>query len=84
MTRIANRSVLPLALIVLDGWGYSEHKEYNAVVNADAPHLRDLLAGYPRTLLKTSGEAVGLPEGIIGNSEVGASASGPDGSSTRT
>jgi len=71
MTRIANRSVLPLALIVLDGWGYSEHKEYNAVVNADAPHLRDLLAGYPRTLLKTSGEAVGLPAGVIGNSEVG-------------
>jgi len=71
MTRIANRSVLPLALIILDGWGFSERKEYNAVANADAPHLRDLLAGYPRTLLKASGEAVGLPEGVIGNSEVG-------------
>ncbi len=71
MTRIANRSVLPLALIVLDGWGHSERKEFNAVANADAPHLRDLLAGYPRTLLAASGEAVGLPAGVIGNSEVG-------------
>ncbi len=60
-----------MALIVLDGWGINERKEYNAVVNADAPHLRDLLAGYPRTRLKASGEAVGLPEGVIGNSEVG-------------
>jgi len=71
MTRIANRSVLPLALIVLDGWGHSECKEFNAVTSADAPHLRDLLAGYPHTLLQASGESVGLPAGIIGNSEVG-------------
>ncbi|HEV8337752.1 MAG TPA: 2,3-bisphosphoglycerate-independent phosphoglycerate mutase [Candidatus Polarisedimenticolia bacterium] len=71
MTRIANRSVLPLALIILDGWGYSERREYNAVANADAPHLRDLLASYPHTLLKASGESVGLPSGVIGNSEVG-------------
>ena len=71
MTRIANRGALPLALIILDGWGYNERKEYNAVANADAPHLRDLLAAYPRTLLRTSGESVGLPAGVIGNSEVG-------------
>ena len=71
MTRIANRTVLPLALIVLDGWGYSQRKEFNAVASADAPHLRDLLAGYPNTLLQASGESVGLPAGIIGNSEVG-------------
>jgi 2,3-bisphosphoglycerate-independent phosphoglycerate mutase len=71
MTRIANRSVLPLALIILDGWGYSERREYNAVANADTPHLRDLLASYPHTLLQASGESVGLPRGVIGNSEVG-------------
>lgn len=71
MTRIANRSVLPLALIILDGWGYSERKDFNAVANADAPHLKEILASYPRTLLQASGEAVGLPAGVIGNSEVG-------------
>ena len=71
MTRIANRSVLPLALVILDGWGHSERQEYNAVANADAPHLKELLADYPRTLLQASGEAVGLPAGVIGNSEVG-------------
>jgi 2,3-bisphosphoglycerate-independent phosphoglycerate mutase len=71
MTRIANRSTLPLALIVLDGWGHSERKEFNAVANADAPHLREILEAYPRTLLRASGEAVGLPAGVIGNSEVG-------------
>ena len=71
MTRIANRSTLPLALIVLDGWGHSERQEFNAVANADAPHLREILEEYPRTLLRASGEAVGLPAGVIGNSEVG-------------
>ena len=71
MTRIAERRALPLALIVLDGWGHSERKDYNAVAAADCPHLRDLLSTYPRTLLKASGESVGLPPGVIGNSEVG-------------
>ncbi len=71
MTRIANRSSLPLALIVLDGWGYSERQDFNAVAHADAPHLRGILEAYPRTLLRASGEAVGLPAGVIGNSEVG-------------
>ena len=71
MTRIANRSALPLALIILDGWGHSERTEFNAVANANAPHLKELLAAYPRTLLQASGEAVGLPAGVIGNSEVG-------------
>ena len=71
MTRIANRSALPLALIILDGWGHSERTDFNAVANAKAPHLKELLATYPRTLLQASGEAVGLPAGVIGNSEVG-------------
>jgi 2,3-bisphosphoglycerate-independent phosphoglycerate mutase len=71
MSRIPNRSALPLVLVVLDGWGVSARKEANAVENADCPHLREILASCPRALLKASGEAVGLPEGIIGNSEVG-------------
>jgi 2,3-bisphosphoglycerate-independent phosphoglycerate mutase len=71
MTRIANRSTLPLALIVLDGWGHSERREFNAVASADAPHLREILDEGPRTLLRASGDAVGLPPGVIGNSEVG-------------
>ena len=71
MTRIIDRSALPLALIILDGWGHSERTEYNAVANADAPHLKEILGAYPRTLLQASGEAVGLPAGVIGNSEVG-------------
>ncbi len=76
MTRIVNRRVLPMALIILDGWGHSERKDFNAVANADAPYLKALLERYPRTLLQASGEAVGLPPGIIGNSEVGHSCMG--------
>ena len=71
MTRIVNRSVLPMALIILDGYGHSERPEYNAVANADAPHLKEIFSSCPRTLLQASGEAVGLPAGVIGNSEVG-------------
>ncbi len=61
----------PVMLIILDGWGKGEPAEGNAVMSADTPHLDDLLAQYPTTELQTSGEAVGLPEGIMGNSEVG-------------
>jgi len=71
MTRIVNRSALPLALIILDGYGHSERAEYNAVANADAPHLKEVFSSCPATLLQASGEAVGLPAGVIGNSEVG-------------
>ncbi|MDQ2864813.1 MAG: 2,3-bisphosphoglycerate-independent phosphoglycerate mutase [Candidatus Eremiobacteraeota bacterium] len=62
---------LPLVLAVLDGWGCSESAYGNAIAAAHAPHWRALLERYPWTTLEASGEAVGLPKGIMGNSEVG-------------
>lgn len=58
-------------LIVLDGWGYREDPKDNAILAADTPVFDKLWETYPHTLLKASGEAVGLPEGQMGNSEVG-------------
>lgn len=60
----------PIALIILDGWGHNPEKQGNAIQLAHTPYL-DALMQYPHTLLNTSGEAVGLPEGQMGNSEVG-------------
>ncbi len=59
------------ALIILDGWGYREPTEDNAISNANTPVWDRLWANQPRALLNTSGLAVGLPEGQMGNSEVG-------------
>jgi 2,3-bisphosphoglycerate-independent phosphoglycerate mutase len=61
----------PLMLIILDGWGYRDAEEGNAVKAARTPNLDRLLKEYPWCFLKVSGEAVGLPEGQMGNSEVG-------------
>lgn len=61
----------PVALLVLDGFGYNESTEGNAVAAADTPNLDRLRASYPHTLVRTSGMAVGLPDGQMGNSEVG-------------
>ena len=61
----------PLMLIILDGWGYREAKEGNAVLSAGTPNLDRLEKDYPWCLLEASGEAVGLPEGMMGNSEDG-------------
>ena len=61
----------PLALIILDGWGFRPGREGNAVELAQAPTWQRLWARAPRTLLEASGLAVGLPEGQMGNSEVG-------------
>jgi len=61
----------PCMLIILDGFGASPIHEGNAVFLAKTPHLDRLKEEYPATLLLCSGEAVGLPEGIMGNSEVG-------------
>jgi 2,3-bisphosphoglycerate-independent phosphoglycerate mutase len=58
-------------LIILDGWGYREETEHNAVAAAQTPFFNSLWKKYPHSLLKASGHAVGLPEGQIGNSEVG-------------
>jgi 2,3-bisphosphoglycerate-independent phosphoglycerate mutase len=61
----------PTGLIILDGWGYRESSDYNAIALANTPHWDKLWASYPHTLINTSGGVVGLPEGQMGNSEVG-------------
>lgn len=61
----------PVALIILDGWGYREEKTANAIALANTPNWNKLWATSPRTLLTASGRAVGLPDGQMGNSEVG-------------
>ena len=58
-------------LIILDGWGISSNSKGNAVKLARTPYLDSLEKAYPHTSLLCSGEAVGLPAGIMGNSEVG-------------
>ncbi|HUK90279.1 MAG TPA: 2,3-bisphosphoglycerate-independent phosphoglycerate mutase [Blastocatellia bacterium] len=61
----------PLALIILDGFGFSDATRGNAIKLARTPHLDQWLARYPHTLIEGSGKAVGLPPGQMGNSEVG-------------
>lgn len=61
----------PVALIILDGWGYREDTTANAIALASTPCWDGLWAGPSRTLLAASGRAVGLPDGQMGNSEVG-------------
>ena len=61
----------PLVLIVLDGWGYAPPSNANAISLARKPNYDKLLAEYPNTLIHTSGRFVGLPDGQMGNSEVG-------------
>ena len=58
-------------LIILDGWGYREEQESNAIFHANTPVLDGLKKNYPNMLIDTSGMAVGLPDGQMGNSEVG-------------
>ncbi|RQP20188.1 2,3-bisphosphoglycerate-independent phosphoglycerate mutase [Parapedobacter defluvii] len=60
-----------VALIILDGLGYGKEDRSNAVLAANTPYLDQLLTRYPHSKLEASGEAVGLPEGQMGNSEVG-------------
>lgn len=66
-----SKSLKPLVLIIMDGWGHSSRIEGNAIAAANTPNLDRLNAEYSHTLLGSSGEAVGLPEGQMGNSEVG-------------
>src|SRR5882757_1911417 len=61
----------PIMLIILDGWGYREEKLDNAIAHSKTPFFNSLWNTYPHSLLKASGNAVGLPEGQMGNSEVG-------------
>lgn len=61
----------PVMLLILDGFGITDHKEGNAVLAADKPNFDYYWENYPHTYLNASGLAVGLPEGQMGNSEVG-------------
>lgn len=61
----------PLALIILDGFGYNPNEYGNAIKAANTPNIDALLAKYPHTLIGASGMDVGLPDGQMGNSEVG-------------
>ncbi len=61
----------PVVLIILDGWGYRAEREANAIALAQTPNFSQFQRQYPWTLVHTSGERVGLPDGLMGNSEVG-------------
>ncbi len=68
---MSQTSIPPMVLVILDGWGYRENSDGNAIAAAKTPVMDSLWAAYPHTLIRTSGKAVGLPEGQMGNSEVG-------------
>lgn len=61
----------PFVLVILDGWGYRTEEKYNAIVSANTPCWDKLWQKYPHMLISGSGNGVGLPEGQMGNSEVG-------------
>jgi 2,3-bisphosphoglycerate-independent phosphoglycerate mutase len=63
--------IAPVVLVILDGWGYRPETDGNAIAGADTPVMDSLWQAYPCTLLEASGKAVGLPNGQMGNSEVG-------------
>jgi 2,3-bisphosphoglycerate-independent phosphoglycerate mutase len=60
-----------VALIIMDGWAHGPQSDTNAILKADTPFVDSLYKKYPHTELKTHSGAVGLPEGQMGNSEVG-------------
>ena len=60
-----------IGLIILDGWGIGNKSESDAIYHANTPYMDMLLSRYPNSTLSTSGEDVGLPDGQMGNSEVG-------------
>src|SRR6202051_3526919 len=66
-----NKKTKPIVLTVLDGWGYRAETKDNAIALARKPAYDELLHKFPNTLIHTSGPFVGLPEGQMGNSEVG-------------
>lgn len=69
--KIMTNSHKPVVLLILDGWGYREDADSNAIKGANTPVWDSLWQDCPHTLIGTSGAAVGLPEGQMGNSEVG-------------
>ena len=68
MNKSGNR---PVVLIILDGWGYRKETENNAIATADTPFFDSLLRNFPHSLLQASEGSVGLPDGQMGNSEIG-------------
>lgn len=64
-------TIKPLVLLILDGWGYREDAPDNAIAKANTPVMDRLWEKYPHCLVDGSGGAVGLPDGQMGNSEVG-------------
>lgn len=66
-----SNSATPLVLVILDGFGHREEVKYNAILAANTPNYNNLLATYPHGLISGSGMDVGLPDGQMGNSEVG-------------
>ncbi|WP_297830249.1 2,3-bisphosphoglycerate-independent phosphoglycerate mutase [Thermomonas sp.] len=71
MSQSAPSRPKPVVLLILDGWGHREQREDNALALADLPNWRGILATCPHTLIHTEGRHVGLPDGQMGNSEVG-------------
>ena len=61
----------PVVLLILDGWGHRDDPADNALAQAQLPNWRRLWSGSPHTLVHTEGRHVGLPDGQMGNSEVG-------------
>lgn len=61
----------PLTLLILDGWGISREKRGNSILATATPNYNELLSKFPNSVLQASGEHVGLPPGLMGNSEVG-------------
>ncbi|MFT4343404.1 MAG: 2,3-bisphosphoglycerate-independent phosphoglycerate mutase [Candidatus Woesearchaeota archaeon] len=61
----------PIVVMIRDGWGYRQEESYNGPVHAETPYTDHLMETYPHVLIKASEDAVGLPQGFMGNSEVG-------------
>ena len=68
---LRNDSVAPVVLAILDGWGVCDSTEHNAIRSASTPVIDALWHAYPHSLIEASGSHVGLPDGQMGNSEVG-------------
>ncbi|MDH5409657.1 MAG: 2,3-bisphosphoglycerate-independent phosphoglycerate mutase [Gammaproteobacteria bacterium] len=64
-------TIKPMLLVIFDGWGYSDNRDGNAILQANKPNWDQLWATYPHTLIRGSGAEVGLPADQMGNSEVG-------------
>ncbi len=71
MTTSSSKGPRPFVLIIMDGWGINPRKDGNAIALAHTPHIDALAQNWPHVAVRTSGAAVGLPDGQMGNSEVG-------------